>query len=133
MSELRTITTLLTTDAAELSGRLVMKILEIDRLYSFPEENRRKASIEVCSVGNNVTALLLKLAHIVLHRSVMDVRRFVSLPAQSFLLRDVGPERERKSWSQLIQGATKAEDSAARRFVTSLCRPSRRTSAARCC
>jgi len=37
-----------------------------------------------------------------------DVRRFMSLLAQRRLLRDVGPERERKSLNQLILGATKA-------------------------
>jgi isoamylase len=37
-----------------------------------------------------------------------DVRRFVSFLAQRRLLRDAGPERERKSLNKLIQGATKA-------------------------
>ena len=37
-----------------------------------------------------------------------DVRRFVRLLAQRRLLRDSGPERERKSLSQLIQEANKA-------------------------
>jgi len=37
-----------------------------------------------------------------------DVRRFVSLLCRRRLLRDVGPERERKSLNKLIQGATKA-------------------------
>jgi len=37
-----------------------------------------------------------------------DVQRFVSVLTQRRLLRDAGPERERKSLNQLIQGATKA-------------------------